>query len=45
MREDAERLQRLGDTVNVAARLQSFGDLVLGQTTARQVDEDSGRAG
>jgi ABC-type transport system substrate-binding protein/class 3 adenylate cyclase len=29
----------LGDTVNVAARLQSFGDLVVGQTTARQVDE------
>ena len=29
----------LGDTVNVAARLQSFGDLVVGETTARQVDE------
>jgi class 3 adenylate cyclase len=29
----------LGDTVNVAARLQEFGDLVVGQATARQVDE------
>ena len=29
----------LGDTVNVAARLQEFGDLVVGQVTARQVDE------
>ena len=29
----------LGDTVNVAARLQSFGDLILGPTTARQVDD------
>ncbi len=27
----------LGDTVNVAARLQSFGDLVVGPATARQV--------
>ena len=29
----------LGDTVNVAARLQALGDLVVGQATARQVDE------
>jgi class 3 adenylate cyclase len=29
----------LGDTVNVAARLQSFGDLVVGPATARQVEE------
>ena len=29
----------LGDTVNVAARLQSFGDLVLGPATAHQVAE------
>jgi ABC-type transport system substrate-binding protein/class 3 adenylate cyclase len=29
----------LGDTVNVAARLQEFGDLVVGQSTARQVGE------
>jgi ABC-type transport system substrate-binding protein/class 3 adenylate cyclase len=29
----------LGDTVNVAARLQAFGDLVLGPATARQVEE------
>jgi ABC-type transport system substrate-binding protein/class 3 adenylate cyclase len=29
----------LGDTVNVAARLQSFGDLVVGPATARQVRE------
>ena len=29
----------LGDTVNVAARLQTFGDLVVGPQTARQVDE------
>src|SRR3989442_230999 len=29
----------LGDTVNVAARLQALGDLVLGPATARQVDE------
>jgi ABC-type transport system substrate-binding protein/class 3 adenylate cyclase len=28
----------LGDTVNVAARLQSFGDLVVGAATARQVE-------
>ena len=28
----------LGDTVNVAARLQSLGDLVVGPETARQVD-------
>ena len=28
----------LGDTVNVAARLQAFGDLVVGPATARQVD-------
>ena len=27
----------LGDTVNVAARLQALGDLVIGPTTARQV--------
>jgi ABC-type transport system substrate-binding protein len=29
----------LGDTVNVAARLQSFGDLVVGPATARQIDD------
>jgi class 3 adenylate cyclase len=29
----------LGDTVNVAARLQSYGDLVLGPTTAHQVED------
>ena len=29
----------LGDTVNVAARLQAFGDLVVGPATAHQVDE------
>jgi ABC-type transport system substrate-binding protein/class 3 adenylate cyclase len=29
----------LGDTVNVAARLQALSDLVLGPTTAHQVDE------
>jgi ABC-type transport system substrate-binding protein/class 3 adenylate cyclase len=29
----------LGDTVNVAARLQVLGDLVLGPTTARQVQD------
>ncbi len=29
----------LGDTVNVAARLQAHGDLVVGPATARQVDE------
>jgi ABC-type transport system substrate-binding protein/class 3 adenylate cyclase len=29
----------LGDTVNVAARLQAFGDLVVGPATARQVEE------
>src|SRR5712692_3854969 len=29
----------LGDTVNVAARLQALGDVVLGPATARQVDE------
>jgi ABC-type transport system substrate-binding protein/class 3 adenylate cyclase len=29
----------LGDTVNVAARLQSFGDLVVGPATVRQVEE------
>ena len=29
----------LGDTVNVAARLQSFGGLVVGPATARQVEE------
>jgi ABC-type transport system substrate-binding protein/class 3 adenylate cyclase len=29
----------LGDTVNVAARLQSFGDLVVGPATARQVQD------
>jgi ABC-type transport system substrate-binding protein/class 3 adenylate cyclase len=29
----------LGDTVNVAARLQALGDLVLGPQTAHQVDE------
>jgi ABC-type transport system substrate-binding protein/class 3 adenylate cyclase len=29
----------LGDTVNVAARLQERGDLVVGPVTARQVDE------
>lgn len=29
----------LGDTVNVAARLQSLGDLVVGPTTARQVGD------
>ena len=29
----------LGDTVNVAARLQTHGDLVVGPTTAREVDE------
>ena len=29
----------LGDTVNVAARLQSHGDLVVGPATAREVDE------
>ena len=28
----------LGDTVNVAARLQALGDLVVGPATARQVD-------
>ena len=28
----------LGDTVNVAARLQAFGDLVVGPATARQVE-------
>jgi ABC-type transport system substrate-binding protein/class 3 adenylate cyclase len=28
----------LGDTVNVAARLQAFGDLVVGTATAHQVD-------
>jgi ABC-type transport system substrate-binding protein/class 3 adenylate cyclase len=28
----------LGDTVNVAARLQTFGDLVVGPVTARQVE-------
>ena len=33
-----------GDTVNVAARLQSFGDLVLGQTTAPG-RRDSGSSG
>ena len=31
----------LGDTVNVAARLQSLGDLVVGPETARQVDAAS----
>ena len=29
----------LGDTVNVAARLQAIGDLVLGEATAHQVDQ------
>ena len=29
----------LGDTVNVAARLQALGDLVVGPATAHQVDE------
>jgi ABC-type transport system substrate-binding protein/class 3 adenylate cyclase len=29
----------LGDTVNVAARLQSYGDLILGPTTARQLHD------
>ena len=29
----------LGDTVNVAARLQTYGDLVVGPATAYQVDE------
>jgi ABC-type transport system substrate-binding protein/class 3 adenylate cyclase len=29
----------LGDTINVAARLQAFGDLVVGPATARQVKE------
>ncbi len=29
----------LGDTVNVAARLQAVGDLVVGPATAHQVDE------
>src|SRR5712692_2510837 len=29
----------LGDTVNVAARLQALGDVVLGPATAHQVDE------
>jgi ABC-type transport system substrate-binding protein/class 3 adenylate cyclase len=29
----------LGDTVNVAARLQTYGDLVVGPATAHQVDE------
>ena len=28
----------LGDTVNVAARLQALGDVVIGPTTARQVE-------
>jgi len=28
----------LGDTVNVAARLQTLGDLIVGAATARQVD-------
>ena len=28
----------LGDTVNVAARLQALGDLVVGPATARQVE-------
>jgi ABC-type transport system substrate-binding protein/class 3 adenylate cyclase len=28
----------LGDTVNVAARLQAFGDLVVGSETARQIE-------
>jgi class 3 adenylate cyclase len=32
----------LGDTVNVAARLQAFGDLVLGPATARQVEQSFG---
>ncbi|MGI8929089.1 MAG: ABC transporter substrate-binding protein [Candidatus Limnocylindrales bacterium] len=29
----------LGDTVNVAARLQAFGDVVVGEATAYQVEE------
>jgi class 3 adenylate cyclase len=29
----------LGDTVNVAARLQALGDLVVGPATAHQIDE------
>ena len=29
----------LGDTVNVAARLQALGDLVVGRSTARQIED------
>ncbi|HJQ50815.1 MAG TPA: ABC transporter substrate-binding protein [Gaiellaceae bacterium] len=29
----------LGDTVNVASRLQAFGDLVVGSETARQIED------